>query len=100
MNKANQSNNAKIKINCIEWYIPPYALGLEQQKILSKQILGKIPMEPQFSERTLLMEELITRTFWPFELRTQEGIKIPIWTIVGFQQRDRQNSQHLNNDAC
>ena len=28
----------------------------------------------------------------------QEGTNIPIWVIVGFQQKDRQDSQNLNND--
>ena len=36
---------------------------------------------------------------WSFELGTHEGINVPIWTIVGFQQRCRQNSQNLNNDT-
>ena len=30
---------------------------------------------------------------------TQEGIKVPIWISRGFQQRDRQDSQNLNNDT-
>ena len=30
---------------------------------------------------------------------TQEGIIIPIWIIVGFQQRDRRDSQNLNNNT-
>ena len=34
-----------------------------------------------------------------FELGTQEKINVPIWIIVGFQQRDRQDSQSLNNDT-
>ena len=34
-----------------------------------------------------------------FELRTQEGINIPIWMIVGFQQKDRQDSQNFHNDT-
>ena len=33
--------------------------------------------------------------FW---IRAQEGLKIPVWITVGFQQRDRQDSQKLNND--
>ena len=43
------------------------------------------------------MKEVNTRNFWTFELGTQEGINVPIWFIVGFQQRDRQGSQNLNN---
>ena len=30
---------------------------------------------------------------------TQEGINVPIWIYVVFQQRDRQNDQNLNNDT-
>ena len=30
---------------------------------------------------------------------TQEGINIPLWFLLGFQQRHRQDSQNLNNDT-
>ena len=30
---------------------------------------------------------------------TPEGINVLIWTSVGLKQRDRQNSQNLNNDT-
>ena len=39
LNKANATNNAKIKINSIEWYVPHYTPSMQQQSILSKQIL-------------------------------------------------------------
>ena len=29
----------------------------------------------------------------------ERKINIPIWIIIGFQQRQRQNSQNLNNDT-
>ena len=45
------------------------------------------------------MKEVSTQNFGTFELRTQEVVNIPIWIIVGFQHRDRQDSQNLNNDA-
>ena len=43
------------------------------------------------------MKEVSTGTFWTFGLGTQTGKNVPIWIIVGFQQRDRQDSQKLNN---
>ena len=43
------------------------------------------------------MKEVNTQNPWSFELGTQEGINVPIWIIVGFQQNDRQNDQNLNN---
>ena len=45
------------------------------------------------------MKEVNTQKFWSFELETQEGFNNTIWIIVGFQQRDRQGSQNLNNDT-
>ena len=45
------------------------------------------------------MREVKTRNFWIFELGTQEGINIPIWVFVGFQQRHGQDSQNLSNDS-
>ena len=40
-----------------------------------------------------------TQNLWNFEVGTQEGINVPIWIIVGFQKRDRQDSQTSNNDT-
>ena len=40
LNKGNAINNAKIKINAIEWYVPHYTPSMQQQAILSKQILN------------------------------------------------------------
>ena len=45
------------------------------------------------------MKEVKTQNFWTFQLGTQESLKIPVWIIVGFQQRDRQDSQTLNIDT-
>ena len=40
------------------------------------------------------MEEINTLNFWTFKLGTQPGTNVPIWIVVGFQQRDRQESQN------
>ena len=45
------------------------------------------------------MKEVITRNFWNFDLGTQDGINLYIWNILAFQQKDRQDSRNLNNDA-
>ena len=45
------------------------------------------------------MKELITQSSWIIDLATQESINVPIWIIVDFQQRVRQNSQNFNNDT-
>ena len=99
LNKGNAINNAKIKINAIEWYVPHYTPSLQQQAILSKQIINKTHTQIQYPERSVFMKEVCTQKFWTFELGTQEGINIPTWIFVAFQQNDRQHDQNLNNDT-
>ena len=72
---------------------------MQQQSILSKQIINKTPTQIQYPERSVFMKEVNTQNFWTIELGTQEGINIPTWIFVGFQQNDRQNDQNLNNDT-
>ena len=43
------------------------------------------------------MKEVNNQNLWNFELGSQESMNVPIWNIEGFQQRDRQDSQNLNN---
>ena len=45
------------------------------------------------------MKEINFQKFWILEFRTQDGMNVPIWIIVGFQQRHRQDSKILNNDS-
>ena len=99
LNKANAINSVRIKINAINWYVPHYTASMQQQSILSKQILNKTHTQIQCPERSVFMKEVKTQSFWTFELGTQEGINIPTWIIVAFQQNDRQHDQNLNNDT-
>ena len=97
LNKGNAINNGKIKINAIEWYIPLYIPSIQQQSIISKQILNKTPTQLQYPERSVFMKEVNIQIFWSFELGTQEGINIRTWIFVVFQQNRRQHDQNLNN---
>ena len=58
-----------------------------------------MPTKLQYIEKSVSKRDLSFQIFWTFELGTQEGINIPIWITVGFQQRDTENSQSLNNDT-
>ena len=99
LNKDNAINVGKIKINSIEWYVPHYTPSIQQQAILSKQILHKTPTQINYPERSVFMKEVNTQNFWTFELGTQEGVNIATWIFVAFQQNDRQHDQNLNNDT-
>ena len=67
LNKGNAINFGKIKINAIEWYIPHYTSSLQQQSIISKQIINKTPTEINYPERSVFMKEVNTQNFWTFE---------------------------------
>ena len=99
LNKDNAINLGRIKINGIEWYVPQYTPSIQQQSILSKQIINKTPTEIKYPERSVFMEEVNTQNFWTIKLGTQEGINIPIWIFIGFQQNDRQHDQNLNTET-
>ena len=99
MNKDNAVNNAKIKINALEWYVPHYTPNLDEYNKIMIQIKHKTPTTLHYPERSVFMKEVNTQNFWTFEMGTKEGINVPIWVYVFFQQMDRQNDQNLNNDT-
>ena len=99
LNKSSSTIIGKIKIKSIELYAPHYTPSVPQQAILSKQILSKVPTELQYVERSVFMKKVSALKLWTFGLGTQEGINVPIWSIIGFQQRKRQDSQNSNNDS-
>ena len=45
------------------------------------------------------MKEVYNQNFRTFDLGTQEGKNFPRWIFVGFQEKDRQDSQKINNDT-
>ena len=99
LKKGNAINLGKIKINALEWYVPHYTPSMQKQSILSDQILNKTPTQIQYPERSVFMKEVNTQNVWTFELGTQEGVSIPTWIFIAFQQNDRQHDQNLNNDT-
>ena len=69
--------------------------------MLSKQFLSETAIELQHVQRSVFTKEVNTQNLCTFELETQEGTNVPVWVIVGSEQRDRQDSQSLkklNND--
>ena len=99
LNKDDAINQTKIKINSIHWYVPHYTPSIEEQAILFKQIQRKTPTELQYPGRSIFETEVNTQSLRNFESGTQEGINVPIWIFVGFQQMDRKDSQNLNSDT-
>ena len=99
LNKTAATNNGKVKINSLDWYIPHYSPNLEEYKKLMLEIKKNTPTLLHYPERSVFLKEVNTQNLWTFELGTQEGINVPIWIFVAFQQNDRQNDQDLNNDT-
>ena len=44
------------------------------------------------------MKEVNNQILWIFDLGSKESMNYPICIFIGFQQRNRQDSQTLNND--
>ena len=63
------------------------------------QITDKIPKELRYVDRSVFTKEVNTQNLWSFELGTHDNMNVPIWTVVGFRQRDREDSQNLANDT-
>ena len=99
IDKANGIADARIKIDHIHWYVLHYTPSIQQQSTLPKQILSKTPTELRYVERSVFMKEVSNQNVWNFELGSHENMNVPIWINIGFQQRDRQDSQNLNNDT-
>ena len=45
------------------------------------------------------MKEISNQNLWNFALGTQKSMNVPIGKLIGFQQRDGQDSQNFNNDT-
>ena len=99
IDRAGGIADARIRIDHIHWYVHHYKPSIQQQSTLSKQILIKTPTELKYVERSVFMREVNNQNLWNFELGSHEIMNVPIWIIIGFQQRDRQDSQNLNNDT-
>ena len=98
-NKDNTVVLGRVKINSLDWYVPHYTVNLEEYTKLMTHIQKKTPTLLHYVEISVFMKEVNTQNLWNFELGTQEGINVPIWIFVAFQQSDRQNDQNLNNDT-
>ena len=99
LNKDNAVANSRVKINSLDWYVPHYSPNLEEYNKLMTQIKKNSPTLLHYTERSVFMKKVNIRNLWTFELGSQEGINVPIWIFVAFQQNDRQNDQNLNNDT-
>ena len=98
LNKDNAVANGRVKVNSLDWYVPHYSPNLEEYNNLMTQIKKNTPTLLHYPERSIFMKEVNTQNLWTFGLGTQEGINVPVWIFVAFQQNDRQNDQNLNND--
>ena len=98
-NKDNALGNGKFKINSLDWYVPHYSPNLIEYNKLLNQKTKISPTLLHYPGRSVFTKEVNTQNLWTFELGTQEGINVPIWTFKAFQQMDRQNDQNLNNDT-
>ena len=94
--RDNAITAAKINIKDISWYIPHYVPSLENQQLVMDQILDKDPTELYYIERVVFRKDVTTNNNWTFELGNS-GESTPTFVIVGFQARNKIDSQTHNN---
>ena len=99
LNNAAATIIATVEINSLDSYVPHYSPNLEDYNKLMNQIKKNSPALLHYPERSVFMKEVLTQILSTFELGTQEGINVPIWIFVAFQQNDRQNDQNFNTDT-
>ena len=87
---------AKVVIKDIGWYIPHYVPSLENQQLVMDQILNKDPIELSYTERITFRKDVNTNSNWTFELGSA-GESCPTFVIVGFQARNKIDSQVHDN---
>ena len=94
--RDNGVDAAKINIKDISWYIPHYVPSLENQQLVMNQILDKDPTELYYIERVVFRKDVNTNNNWTFELGNS-GESTPSFIIVGFQARNKIDSQTHDN---
>ena len=87
---------AKVVIKDIGWYIPHYVPSIENQQLVMDQILNKDPTELSHTERIIFRKDVNTNSNWTFELGSS-GTSTPTFVIVGFQARNKIDSQVHDN---
>ena len=95
--RGNGVDAAKVVVKYISWYIPPhYVPNFENQQLVMDQLLNKDPTELYYTERTIFRNDVNTNNNWTFELGNS-GESTPIFVIVGFQARNKIDSQTHDN---
>ena len=87
---------AKVVVKVISWYIPHYVPNIENQQLVLNQILQKDPIEWYYTERTVFRKDVNASDNWTFELGNS-GELTPTFVIVGFQARNKIDSQTHDN---
>ena len=82
LDKAVGIGGARIKNDHIHCFVAHYTASIQQQGVLSKQILGRTPSELRSIERFVFMKEVNIQNLWNFELGSQENMIVPIWIII------------------
>ena len=94
--RDNGVDAAKINIKDISWHIPHYTPSMEIQQLVMDQILDKDPTELYYIERVVFRKDVNTNNNWTFELGNS-GESTPTFVIVGFQARNKIDSQTHDN---
>ena len=60
---------------------------MAQDAILSKKFLSRAPTEITYFEGSVFITDVYTENFWTFHLGVESRVIVPIFVIVGFEER-------------
>ena len=64
LNKNNAVGYGRVKITCLDWYVPHYSVDLEEYTKLMTQIRKNTPTLLHYPERSVFMKEVNTQNLW------------------------------------
>ena len=94
--RDNGTDAAKRVIKDIRRYIPHFTPSLQNQQIVMYQLLNKDPTELYYMERIVFRKDVNTNHNWTSDLENC-GESTPTFVIVGFQARNKIDSQTHDN---
>ena len=95
-NKPPLTDESRIVVKSIDWFVPHYTPSMELQALVSQQVFGRTPMELQCVERSVFIKEVKTQNPLTYEIGSQAGNKMFLFGILWHS--NKKISQNLNID--
>ena len=87
--------DARTEIDHIRWLVPHCTPSIQNESILYKEFSSKSPTGLRYNERSNFVNQVNSQNLSNFKSGSQKSMNVPIRKVIGFQQKNRQDSQDL-----